>query len=507
MAANSSDIDCVFSLVPCSYSITGNLILIAFYGVLLGIAAKLISDGAELLLDLGLPAAIIGGIVLPLLGAVPDSAMIIASGIGGSKEDAEKEISVGMGTLAGSTIMLLTVPWVAAMFLARVDIVKGKGVNGQCGRLKPSSFITQGVTVSHDVTIGALIMLITVLPYFVVQGADWHWGPTSHPDTSPAPAYTKWSALATFILCFIFFILYMAQQLIFSVASQRKDNARKEKRLERRVLRQFYLSMSAKVLQKTTNNLTQAQDDTDAQVTVEHQDKVQKKYFKAWRAGVGTKQENEPLIAAEAPTEKEESPDSSKGVGPAKKEEGNDEPKWKLALKSVALLVSGVAAVTIFSDPMVGALTSLVDPTHKNATDTSNDRGQYIPIPVFYLSFVITPLCSNASELVSSLIFAAKKTQTASSLTFSQLYGAATMNNTLCLGIFAALVYFRDLSWQFSAEVTVIILVEVAVGLMAVLSGFGYKHTYVLLLGIPVGLLYFLGLFLTAILENYAHWK
>lgn len=47
----------------------------------------------------------------------------------------------------------------------------------------------------------------------VVQGADWHWGPTSHPDTSPAPAYTKWSALATFILCFIFFILYMAQQV------------------------------------------------------------------------------------------------------------------------------------------------------------------------------------------------------------------------------------------------------------------------------------------------------
>ena len=32
-----------------------------------------------------------------------------------------------------------------------------------------------------------------------------------------------------------------------------------------------------------------------------------------------------------------------------------------------------------------------------------------------------------------------------------QLYGAATMNNTLCLGVFAALVYFRELDWQFSA--------------------------------------------------------
>ena len=36
-------------------------------------------------------------------------------------------------------------------------------------------------------------------------------------------------------------------------------------------------------------------------------------------------------------------------------------------------------------------------------------------------------------------------------LALPQLYGAATMNNTLGLGIFAALVYFRDLDWQYSA--------------------------------------------------------
>ena len=40
---------------------------------------------------------------------------------------------------------------------------------------------------------------------------------------------------------------------------------------------------------------------------------------------------------------------------------------------------------------------------------------------VFYVSFVITPLCSNASELVSSLVFAAKKTKVNTSLTFSQV--------------------------------------------------------------------------------------
>lgn len=56
-------------------------------------------DGAEMLLDLGLPSALIGGIVLPLLGAVPDAAMIIASGVGKSREQANKEIAVGMGYL------------------------------------------------------------------------------------------------------------------------------------------------------------------------------------------------------------------------------------------------------------------------------------------------------------------------------------------------------------------------------------------------------------------------
>ena len=73
------------------------------------------------------------------------------------------------------------------------------------------------------------------------------------------------------------------------------------------------------------------------------------------------------------------------------------------------------------------------------------------------------------------------------------------MNNTLGLGVFAALVYFRNLDWQFSAgeftqciiiivpsiqayllssEVTVILLVEFAVGFVAIISGFVYKHTY-----------------------------
>lgn len=48
---------------------------------------------------------------------------------------------------------------------------------------------------------------------------------------------------------------------------------------------------------------------------------------------------------------------------------------------------------------------------------------------VFYLSFVITPICSNASELVSSLIFASKKKKINSSMTYSQVWLTLNKHN------------------------------------------------------------------------------
>ena len=39
------------------------------------------------------------------------------------------------------------------------------------------------------------------------------------------------------------------------------------------------------------------------------------------------------------------------------------------------------------------------------------------------------------------------------------------MNNTLCLVVFLALVYVRDLTWDFSSEVLVIFLVCTIMGL------------------------------------------
>lgn len=91
----------------------------------------MIADGSELLLLFPSISGIVGSIVLPILGAVPDAMIgncinneiVLFSGLG---ENAEEELSVGVGALAGSTVMLLTVPWFLSVLAGRVDLDANK---------------------------------------------------------------------------------------------------------------------------------------------------------------------------------------------------------------------------------------------------------------------------------------------------------------------------------------------------------------------------------------------
>ena len=99
----------------------GQLLCVScLYGYLLLLGGNMIGDGSELLLLVPSWAGLIGSVVLPILGAVPDGLMVLFSGMGAN---AATKISVGIGALAGSTIMLLTIPWYLAILGGRVDIV------------------------------------------------------------------------------------------------------------------------------------------------------------------------------------------------------------------------------------------------------------------------------------------------------------------------------------------------------------------------------------------------
>lgn len=64
-----------YGLLPCSKSVGGNIFLLVAYGYLMLQAAQCLSEGSELLLTVVNPG-LIGGLLLPVLGCLPDAILI-----------------------------------------------------------------------------------------------------------------------------------------------------------------------------------------------------------------------------------------------------------------------------------------------------------------------------------------------------------------------------------------------------------------------------------------------
>lgn len=67
--------------------------LLLVYAYILYTAANLISDGSEMLEWIGALRKLVGPIILPILGAIPDGAMVLFSGLG---DNAQSQVSVGV---------------------------------------------------------------------------------------------------------------------------------------------------------------------------------------------------------------------------------------------------------------------------------------------------------------------------------------------------------------------------------------------------------------------------
>lgn len=182
------------------------------------------------MLLLVLPATLVGAVLLPVFGAVPDGAIVLFSGLG---PDAQSQLSVGVGTLAGSTIMLLTIPWGACVALGRVDLAEdGKSaLYKQKPRLtKGWSATRTGVQATSDVTANAWIMLATAVSYLVIQGPAWANNMTA----------ARGAALAAFLLSSALFIGYCGYQLL----SSRSQEMQKARQLEVRRRRRRWQRMA-----------------------------------------------------------------------------------------------------------------------------------------------------------------------------------------------------------------------------------------------------------------------
>ena len=105
----------------------------------------------------------------------------------------------------------------------------------------------------------------------------------------------------------------------------------------------------------------------------------------------------------ESEDEEEDMPDDLTGLSV-------EEQQRKIKLRSLWMMSLGTLLVLLFSDPMVDVLSEI---------------GTRTGIPAFYISFIIAPLASNASELIASYNYAKKKTSKTISVS---LYLLCTVN-------------------------------------------------------------------------------
>ncbi|KAL6991161.1 hypothetical protein U1Q18_009280 [Sarracenia purpurea var. burkii] len=121
-------------------------------------------------------------------------------------------------------------------------------------------------------------------------------------------------------------------------------------------------------------------------------------------------------------------------------------------LKSTVQVILGILMVTFLGGPLIYSILNL---------------SAALGVPTFYIAFVIIPLSLNSKMTISAIFPASQKSLKTASLTFSEIYGGVVMNNIMGLSILLAIVYIKDLTWDYSVEVLVVLVVCSIIGLFA----------------------------------------
>ncbi|RVW42959.1 Sodium/calcium exchanger NCL [Vitis vinifera] len=524
-AVSASDsCDQTYGFMPCTTTTVGNLFLILVYGYLMFLAATYLSSGSELLLEI-LGPGLVGGLFLPILGALPDAMLILVSGLSGSTETAQSQVSVGMGLLAGSTVMLLTIIWGTCVIVGKCDLQDSVAKDLQ--DTKGFSLTGSGVSTDIWTSYAAIIMVISVIPFIIVQ----------LPQVLHSTSARRLAVLIALIVSLILLITYCLYQVFVPWIQKRRLAYAKHKHVISGLLKHLRKHALGRLLteegepnEEIIRKLFHTIDEND-------DGNLSKAELRALIVGIQFEEidldKNEAVdkVMSDFDTSNDQFVDEGEfvkgisrwlmeakrygGSGPdagpnsssvldafhrgTKREhnrlggdqsdevvEAVENPKW-ITFKAIMMLLLGTLIAAVFADPLVDAVDNFSDATG---------------IPTFFISFIALPLATNSSEAVSAIIFASRKKKRTTSLTFSELYGAVTMNNVLCLSVFLALVYVRGLTWDFSSEVLVIVIVCVVMGVFA-----SFRTTFPLWTSFVALLLYPFSLALVYVLDYVLGWS
>ncbi|KAL7249648.1 hypothetical protein ACSBR1_011769 [Camellia fascicularis] len=449
------------------------------------------------------------------------------SGLSGTTKTAQSQVSVGMRLLAGSTVVILTVIWGTFVIVGKCDLHDSIAIDGK--HTKKFSLTGSGVTTDIWTSYAARIMAISVIPFLVVQ----------IPQVMDSTSGRHLAVLIALIVSVCMLISYCLYQVFQAWIQRRRLAYAKHKHLISGFLK--YLKMHAlgrfikgngelntKIVEKLFHTIDRDKDGFISEPELKAlilgmrldeinfdqiyltEDDAVKKVMNAFDTSNDYKID---LLKFNNGISKWL--DEAKQAGAPSREAGTATMKYlddfhKQTKREHYLLgdQSGDQSVdqTAFANPLVDAVDNFSDATS---------------IPSFFISFIALPLVTSSSEAVSGIIFSSLKRMRSASLTFSEgcfpflfvfhqwqqcikgrLYGAVTIKNILCLSVFLALFYVRGLTWDFSAEVLVVLVVCLVMGGFA-----SFRTTFPLWTALVAFFLYPFSLALVYVLDYVLGWS
>ncbi|XP_059072568.1 sodium/calcium exchanger NCL2 isoform X2 [Cryptomeria japonica] len=421
--SSSAECEETYGFLPCTKTVLGNLFLLGVYGFLMFKAASFLLDGIELLLNVMGPG-IVGGLLLPMLRALPDTLVILVSGISGSKETAQKQVLIGVGLLAGSTVMLLTALWGSCLVVGKCDLSEeSKAIDSK--DTKGLSLYGSGVTIDETTRKTSWIMMAAILPAITAQ----------IPLIFNLKSGKHVNVLVACIISLLSFLVYCVYQIKQPLIQKRllaflrhrhiissilaahhkryggliKDNGEPDKDVIERVFRELdadgdghltkgelrglivglEIDASEEEIQETVNRVMLEMD-------VHRDNRLTKEEFTAcmceWIQN-----------AVDIPTFHKKSKEELDALMDDDEESEPVDNQFKVYLKAGLLLVGGAVIAGAIADPLV---------------DTVADFSDAINMSPIFISFIAMPLAN--SEGISALTSASEKKKRTASLTYSE---------------------------------------------------------------------------------------
>ncbi|KAJ0932044.1 putative parvalbumin, EF-hand domain pair [Helianthus annuus] len=461
-----------YGFLPCTSGLWARLFLIMVYQYLMSMGQGYISTGSDKFFSLIGPG-IFGAGLFHILANFPMLFLILENGLTSDDTGAWFSAAMGMNVLAGSAVMSLTLIWPSVIAFGSYDLAVDNDTTLPHIPGEEPSFIKKlsayGVTTDSETSHTARIMLVSMIPFVILQ----------LPKIINVTTVTREIVLLTLILTSAFFIGYAVYQIFQPWIQNRRFDY---------IMQKFVKNKLLKLL--STNGKTNVQliKDLHQQLDKNHDGKVTHAELKTLLLGIHLQadgelsddlveriiekfdfngdhciQEDEFVTiltkwlqeARKSLSENDYNPlrifkRSQKGADeeqlpliPKKKNFNDDGLIWEY-LKALALVLSGTVVTALIALPLIMNVSGF-------ATDAN--------IPSFLIPYVIIPCAINIPRLLSTINSAGHKTQRAVSLTLSQIYSGVFMSNMSSLTTFLLTVYIRDLPWDVSAEVLVVLII------------------------------------------------